>query len=417
MIISANNNTSYGGTLINQKYSPLEQIVISNPSDQDVLAYRAIFHGRINALTAVNAFPKKLSLAAKWSLEIKVNEPPLVVISSNRAEWLERLFSAQQSKPSRKGYLDPNTWDKGLVLWYTPMRSRRPLFIVVHASEYDYYQKKLGRFNKVQVVGFQFVADYPALDIPGFGASRFAALQLVNTLGYHKAWTIDDNVVQINGFPQTLDTIEANLANNIWAIGFGAAVQNLANLDEVRQQAHFQAQNYNFGNCQPGFLQQAVLWNIDQIRANNKSISPYFVTSNEDKSFIEYMKQQNLTERQITQLTILKIQPDSDTENTGASKELSKRRNRLLQLFYYKERNLKIQKGQQEVVNLSDFVVDTILPNAQENVKKEFKLLTQARAVEQLLAQTVSNGWAPLRIFDPYNGFDGIRVERVEAVS
>src|SRR5260370_34233932 len=198
MPLGASNNTLFGGSLFNQKYSPLDNIVI-RAGDKDF--YVKLFNQRITALS--NVFPKKLSLFTSAWPEPDVDTAPMVVISNNRAKWIETLLDnavAKNKVAAFTGYNDTKTFDNGPVAWYAPLRSQRPLFIVVHHAEYAYYKKLLdGYYKNVYVVGWRVPFRKGQFGPAGFGASRFAALELVKGLGYHKAWTVDDNVVNING--------------------------------------------------------------------------------------------------------------------------------------------------------------------------------------------------------------------------
>ena len=93
--LAAENNELYGGSLINQKYAPLEGITIA-PEDKDY--YVKLFTSRIDKLKDQNLFPKKLTLITSGLPNpISVDSPPMVVISNNRAEWLKTLYVLVQS--------------------------------------------------------------------------------------------------------------------------------------------------------------------------------------------------------------------------------------------------------------------------------------------------------------------------------
>ena len=81
-------------------------------------------------------------------------------------------------------------------------------------------------------------------------------------------------------------------------------------------------------------------------------------------------------------------------------------RNRAVQNFYDVERNNQVnpvpggQGGQQA---LSAYVINNILPNALNNIQNENPIFTEAKAVEQIMAQVVANqfNWVPAAVFQP----------------
>ena len=414
--LAANNNTSYGGTLINQKYSPLVDIVIP-AGDGEKTFYENLFTRRITALSGQNLFPRTLTLLTSGlPTPISVDTPPMVVISSNRAEWMQLLFESGEAKNSAAaftGYNDITTFSKGPVPWYAPRRSGRPVYIVVHRLEYPYYKKLLAGFLNVYVVGWDIPSPVDGIGLAGFGASRFAAFELVKNLGYHHVWTVDDNVVNINGFPNTLAEIEALMTAEIAGIGFAAATTNKVNAD--LSSAVFTPKRFDFAAMKAGLLQQVVLWNMDLLNENDLNISPYFVSSNEDVSLTNYLQTWEYVERTIKPLAIMKMDPSKDKKNGGAQ-VLIGIRTRLIKLLYDLEKHTKINTGS-AVVDLSQFVSETIVPRSQHGTglgkkRNGVERSTQAMAIEQVLAEVVSRKWAPDIVFDPYQGFVGNKVER-----
>ncbi|WP_412530059.1 hypothetical protein [Burkholderia lata] len=410
LVLNAHNNANYGGNLINQKYSPLADILINNVDQNE---YRQLFSNRIQILTGVNAYPPNaLNLYADLP-GIDVAHAPLVVISSGRAEWMRDILQTAGEHPDFTGYLDNQTFRLhgapcGPVPWYSPRRSGRPLFVVVHWSEYDYYVQNVGdgTFPDVTIVGFKFTAAHPALDVVGFGASRYAALQFVVSQGYHRAWAVDDNVVNINGFPNDLAAVEANMPANspIWGISFSGATTNGNYAALYNGTVRFQAVPYNFSTTTPGLLQQVVLWNLDLLRQANLNFCPMFVTSNEDISLSNFLRATNRDQRIITGLRVVKYEPTSDSNaNLGYTVEIPKRRNRVLQIFNGIEYDTQIDPGTGQV-DLSAFVINTILPQAHQ--PQSTALVVQSRAIEQVMAAATLRGpaWSPPTAFNPYNG-------------
>src|SRR5262249_54295861 len=153
-------------------------------------------------------------------------------------------------------------------------------------------------------------------------------------------------------------------------------------------------------------------WNLTFLKSKNLTFSPYFVTSNEDVSLTNYLKAFSYAEKVIKALKIIKLQPETDdaAKNTGAA-ELGKMRNRLLELLYNAEKDTEIVKGSAAAVKLSTFVTATILPKSQIGVGGNSQV-TQSMAIEQVLAlATSTRHWAPTKIFNPYDGFEGTSVE------
>ena len=410
------NNRNFGQNLINQKYSPLVNI---NVPAADRAFYTGLFNQRITELSRVNMFPRTLTLLTSGMppSPIDVNSAPMVVISSNRAEWLKTLFDLAETKNRAApftGYSDETTFEMGLIPWYSPWRSQRALYIVVHYTEYAYYKKLLAQYPQVYVVGWQFPLQN-RLGPAGFGASRFAALEFAKNVGYLRAWTVDDNVVNVNGFPNRLATIEAFMTETMAGIGFSAATVNAADEAEVKKKAKFDDKTpVDLSGQAAGLLQQVVLWNLDFLGKKKITFSPYFVTSNEDVSLRNLLVAKNYLHKVIKPLSIIKAQPYNDTKNSRFQ-ELSGIKTRLLTLLFNLERNTQIKMGAAAARTLSSFVSETVLPDStyagtlatlSGGKRKALDWSTQSMAMEQVLAEAVAQDWAPSRIFNPYDGFD-----------
>lgn len=399
MAISAKYNIRYGGNLINQKYSPLDEIVLHN---QDANDYRRLFENREAILISINAYrPNTLNFYSSVGPNNAPNlgQAPMVVVSSNRANWMGEILK-NASQGNFTGYLDNQTFNhSGIVPWYAPLRSNKQLYVVVHFSEYDHYQQNIGQLNNVNVIGYKFTATRPSLDIVGFGASRFAAIQAMISLGYQRAWVVDDNVVNINGFPNTLGTIEQLMTNTIWGIGFRAATE-IYRTGRVFNEASFQEVLFDFNAAQPDILQQAVLWNLNLLRTNNINFSPLFVASNEDTSLSKYLMYYGYTTKKIQGLEIIKALPEDEVGNLGGKTEVPKRRNRIFQIFNQIEDDLQINTGN-GIFNLAN-LINTGMPNSKSAGEKS---LARVQAVEQIMSQaiTINPGCYPTTVFNPYN--------------
>jgi hypothetical protein len=433
MTLTAKNNKQYGGDLINQKYAPLQNI--TDPADEaDETFLVKLFNRRVTALSAANAFPKTLTLLCRaWPVP-NVDEPPMVVISSNRAEWIERLFKNGTKKNTAAeftGYDDTTSFAEDAVAWYDPLRSGRLLFIVVHHVEYMHYRELFAPYANVYVVGWRFPARTRRVRPAGFGASRFAALELVKNLGYHKAWMVDDNVINVNGFPNGLETIEALMTADTFGIGFKAATKNMTPADLYGDEAkvNFTPIDFDFEKQTAGLLQQVVLWNLDKLREENLNTSPYFVTSNEDVSLSNYLQKKKKTEKVITALSIIKLATAPDKSNTGAA-ELGKIKSALLEFLFHLEKHTQIKIDGAASADLGTVVKNTILPKSEhcppapttETAEAKAARLaplaslvadTQSKAIEQVLANfiDINVSKVPVKIFNPLHGFEGATVE------
>lgn len=424
-ILNAQNNGNYGGNLINQKYSPLQQINLNGGVRAD---YEGLFTNRSNVLRGINAYPPNM-LTFYGNMPAVAAADPMVVVSSGRAEWVSWILQNAENHPAFNGYLDNTTFQLNgnlvPVAWYSPRRSGRQLYIVVHWSEYDYYEARVGnnQIPDVTVVGYEFTATRPALDIVGFGASRYAALQLMIQQGYHRAWAVDDNVINVNGFPNTLAAVEAlmPLPGAFWGLGFGAATSNV---NAIQGRVNFQNNNPVILGTHPGLLQQVVLWNLDLLGPAHLNYSPMFVTSNEDVSLSNYLQHTNRDERIFTVCSIVKYEPFGDPglgqpdPNLGASVEIPKRRNRMLALFSSIEADIPINPGGiPQGTPLQGYVRDTVLPQAGQPANT--LPTAQSRAIEQVLSAAVTQGWYPGAgdlPFNPYAGaLNGVPVTQVLA--
>lgn len=419
LVLNARNNPLYGGNLINQKYKPLDNPTLAAI---DSAYYRQLFADRQGLLTGINAYPPS-PLDFYGNLPVAVPAvAPLVVVSSNRANWMQTILQNAVDHGPFTGYLDATSFHSDVVPWYSPLRSGRPVYIVVHWSEYDYYEARVGNnaFANVTVVGYKFTAAAPALDIVGFGASRYAAVQLMIHRGYHQAWTVDDNVVNVNGFPNTLAVVEAlmplaGVPPPIWGISFTGATANTgANTIYNAGTLTFAANALNFGATQPGLLQQVVLWNLDQLRAANINYSPLFVASNEDVSLSNYLQFNQHDERIITACSIVKFEPANDPgTNLGASRDIARRRNRLLGLLDGIEGDIQFQPiGGGAQVTLQTYIRQTVLMHG-INRDQSTALRTQSCAIEQFMAEATEQGWYPAAPANPFNPFNGPAVINV----
>lgn len=379
MTITAQNNTTYGGSLINQKYTPLANTTV------DDVALLALMEGRNKVLREKYAFPSMLTFISNPKLVPGAPSalPPMFVHSSNRAQWIKSLFDnldvVMQERQNLEGYTDPSTFGpegtRVPVPWYAPQRSgNRHVYIVVHWSEYKYYANALNSVANVTVVGFRFTPVERFSEIVGFGVSRFAAVQLAKSLNCGRAWTVDDNVININGFPQLLSTVEDKMTNDIWAIGFTGATEIQTDLKQITL-----AEN-NLTLTETSFLQQVLFWDIRKLEKLN--ISPLFLTSHEDSvcKFVDRRYSRDGKSRPIQLIKackIMKFQPDPPSCTSGTM--VGYCRALMLDAFDAVEGQTRVNEN----TTLSEYIRKTVLPNCQDRTINP--LVAQSMAVEQLL--------------------------------
>ncbi len=439
MPIPVLNNEQYGGNLINQKYAPLAINDPQAPIDNGAQAeYVALFQNRINLLTNRGLLPSQLNLyAADWPAiqtaeSAPASLPPIVVVSSNRAEWIFNGYElAKNLQPLGANFSDVNdvrALVAGPTPWYLPKRvndAARHVYVVVHRLEYDFYSTLLANTG-MKVIGWEFDAGTNILSSTGsiigdtylgFGASRFAAIEfckyVFNVLiapplppARQKAWIVDDNVAYVSKFLGAnglsgFAALEGVMDNTIWGLGFSGATRNSTDEEVSGLVAPAAA---GLGNLsQEGLLQQCVLWNISQLNAQHLNYSPYFITSNEDTSLSSFLGRLGRL-RIVAGPTVVKGTP----ENGIGAEDVTFLRDRLVEGYYAGERNTQVtppaQGGTQA---LSTYVVNHLLPQAQESVHLEPPWYAESKAVEQLMAKIVGDrpAWVPPLIFRP-NGAD-----------
>ena len=101
-------------------FLPLENLLLaSDPAD-----YRGLFTARIGSLTGLNAYPPNALNFYGLMPNARVDDVPMVVISSNRGAWMRKLLdNARKHGRFAYGYLTTNTFKDGAVPWYVPARS------------------------------------------------------------------------------------------------------------------------------------------------------------------------------------------------------------------------------------------------------------------------------------------------------
>lgn len=350
--ITTDKNTSYGPPLVNQKYAPL-----LNPDWQeaDRPVYTGLLNNRATLMRTAALRGGGLDLAMpNWANAITAERaggrlPPLVVISSNRSKWIARGLAALASivgKPLVPPLANEcdlralNALDKQSISppIYAPQRvnANRGVYVVVHMAEYRTYQQNLANTG-ITPVGWQFkrTGGPRRLDLVGFGASRFAAMELCKRLytlapppggvgavaPWSRAWLIDDNVIAITAFPGFAN-IEAAAGVNDAASGFSGGTKAEAQSDNLAWAGREIQGNRNGPqplkpSTPPGIIQQCALWNVQYLTQNHLNFSPMYVASAEDLSLTNLFDVRNVPYKFYTGNTVRKEAPGYD-ESTGA---------------------------------------------------------------------------------------------------
>ncbi|MCR9072742.1 MAG: hypothetical protein NXI18_13570 [Alphaproteobacteria bacterium] len=417
--IAIDSNPNYGGNLINQKYSPLGEVQLSSDNKKEVTA---ILNNRVSLLAARGLLPVSntgtdhfyLLFFAPNNFLATVNRllAPLIVVSSGRANWIQETLNAGNrvnAGGSITGYDYNGVFNEGPVPWYFPGRSKRQTIIVTHSSECKYYANILKEFDNVFVVGYKFGSRVDMNDqLVGFGASRFAAMQLAINLRFPLVWAVDDNVVNINGFPQAVSTVEGQMvAGTDFAFSFSAATSIKSTKPEITT-ISMNENSYNLANSNPGILQQCVLWQPELLKNNNLNFSPIFVSSNEDVSLSSYLTATGRVQKIIKPLTTTKYlaspdpyDPNDTTCNIGFYKYVIPFRQRIINYFAESEASIPVSDiATSRTSNLADFISNFLKSQKKEQMDPN---LAQSQAVEQILSASMkSPSWIPPNFFNPY---------------
>jgi len=346
MPIQTNRNAAYGPPLVNQKYRPLENIKYVA---DDNAYYSALLNNRWNLVNALNILPQPLKLAVPdWTAIIMAEnrpgqKPPLVVISSNRSNWILQGITAAKNQltflpnspaafnnASDLRALEANVGQDVSPPIYCPTRIGaavpRNVYIVVHITEYLTYKNTLAGTD-ITVVGwvFDLPVPRPAQErMAGFGASRYAAIEFCKELRtqaaaraprgiapWNYAWLFDDNVVSLSPFPGYA-AAEAAMKPATVCTGFhGGTVAEtfLNNRKWARNEIALHRGKQTPAlpkNVPPGIVQQASLWNIAYLTTNFLNFGPIYISSAEDLSFTNYFNHEPIPYQYYTGIGIRK---------------------------------------------------------------------------------------------------------------
>jgi len=441
MPITTNKNTQYGPPLVNQKYAPLlaPQIVAA-----DQAVYTALLTNRATNLRAANRFARPLTLVTpNWATVIAAEAghlPPLVVISSNRSNWIAAGLVAAQAQLTYLGIaafpnasdlraLGANNGQTQSPPIYTPSRVglNRNVYIVVQMMEYKTYKSALAG-SGITPVGYEFDRSGGGprnLSLVGFGASRFAAMEFCKVLRqlaaaaaggnapWNYAWLVDDNVVGLTnfaGFPAA----EAALQANEVCLGLhGGTTAETFVTDRTWARAEIAAgRGVQVGalpvNAPPGIVQQMALWNVQSLDANHLNFGPIYITSAEDLSITNYFNSQAIPYRYYGGIGVRK--EDTTYDNGSAAQNLGRARQGIAEFITYAEAASPpsgvpppptmiqpVDVGDGGVQSLSTFIVNRVLPNAgpvqaqagDVNVQNTAK----CQATEQIACGAISLGY------------------------
>jgi hypothetical protein len=348
MAIGTNRNTTYGALTGTNKYSPLMNISFDSGQETE---YSRILLNRWTLFNTSGMLPQPLNLAMlNWATTIggeAGKQPPLVVISTNRSQWIRAGILAADAQPKdKKPYrncsdlraLTANNSQTVSPTIYCPSRNGglgrdRSIYVVVHTYEYETYQKNLAD-KGINVVGWSFRV--PRSDAPricGFGASRYAAIEFCKELRraatpaagrapWDFAWLFDDNLIALSGFPGYLAVEKAlreacETKDHVCA-GFRGDTK-IQTFESIRTWARGivdtpagrQATEVPPSKT-PGLLQQAVLWNIDYLTKKKLNFAPAYVSSAEDMSISKYFDKEKTSYLYYTGIAAQKEQYTND---------------------------------------------------------------------------------------------------------
>jgi hypothetical protein len=447
MPISVRKNTSFGPPNVTDKYSPFLNITFETANKA---IHSGLLENRYKLLTSSGLFPQPLNLILPdWPTAIG-NEVgakgPLVVISTNRANWIKRGYDAGVLQPPTEQPFENASDVRALTALrsqtvsppiYCPYRigveaARRNVYIVVHAVEYKHYKRTLDGTG-MTVVGWEF--QMPRANraprgvwLCGFGPSRFAALQFCKELRaralveaarrtprgttWKYAWLIDDNVVALTNFVG-YDAIETRMnVSEVACAGFkgeSAARTFTANKDYATEAKgkSWGRQGTDLGTVgKKGIVQQTAVWNIDFLSTNNLNVGPAYVASAEDISLANYFDLEQTAYLYFGSMRVFKEEIVDDA--SPAAGKLALARQRLTAWFAAMEaanpavsiappplyvKSLDDDDDKEEHL-LANYIVNRVLPSTMSelNAKKNdvnTQNTAKCQGVEQITAEAI----------------------------
>jgi hypothetical protein len=454
--IAVDKNTLYGPPLVTQKYRPLNNVAFVMA---DMAVYSALLRQRVSLLRANGLFPRGLRLiAANWANAANQpgQHPPLVVVSSNRSAWIAAGIAAADTQsaslnlnppffnsPSDLRALEATAGQTQSSPIYAPARlgpaPGRKIYIVVHAAEYDLYKNNLAGLG-VDVIGWEFKTGRGQQNRPrimtGFGASRYAAIEFCKYLRtrataalgpvpWNFAWLLDDNVVAMTNFAG-FAAVEAAMAATDVCAGFQGGTTALA-FSTNRNWARAEVAAGRTGVPPPalapvghlGIIQQASLWNIAYMIANNLNFGPGFVASAEDLSIGNHFDQVPIPYLWFAGIGVRK-EVVAPHDNLAGAQRVSTGRNLVAKFLADAEAlnpaqprpaaPLQIQpinNADGGVQILGTFVTSRVLPNSAMNLQAndaDVQNNAKCQAVEQLTSGAIASGFVtPQALADTFS--------------
>lgn len=434
MAIGTDRNTAYGSSEVTNKYSPLRSIVFHS-SDQ--ASYNFLMLNRWRLLNSAAILPQPLHLTvSNWTSTITDEagkNPPLLVISSNRSEWIKAGLTAAGTQPAYENASDlraltfDNSYGASPPI-YSPRRlgngGARNVYIVVHQYEYETYQKNLADLG-VKVVGWTFrVPGSSAARLTGFGASRFAAIEFCKELRraraaldggrapWNYAWLLDDNVVALSKFPGYRAVENAMTERHVCAGFTGCTI--LLTLDGSKSWAQKEDEAGRGhqatalpGSETPNLVQQAALWNIDYLTTQKLNFGPAFVLAGEDVSLSAYFNKFKTPYFFYKDIDVIKQQASAD--DSAGSESVKRAREHLSGWFAESESSeptpaptpppppppIKVQGtrgGESAVQTIANYIVKYVLPGcgkASEIRKDSVVNTAKCQAAEQIMSGAI----------------------------
>jgi len=451
--IMAYRSAKYGPPNVTDKYRPLDEI---NFKETDPDFCKTLLTRRWQVLKYIGLLPQTLGLLLpNWETAIAAEagkNPPLVVISTNRSNWIKKGIDAGNRQLEA---LDVTQFDNASDLrallgtarqtvsppMYHPSRigsaGPRNVYVVVHAAEYLTYKRTLAGTG-ITVVGWIFQPPREnEMPLVGFGASRFAAIQFCKELRtaagepWNYAWLFDDNVVAFTSFAG-YTKVEAAMAKGkrdprkpkpipYICAGFSGGTKTISvtknakwAYDELEAGKEDEIRGKQYAELPPtkpdgGVIQQAALWNIAELTAKHLNFGPIFLTSGEDVSFGNYfMRNDEIPFLYYEGIGIVK--EDNENDGSEGAQLVLQGRDALAEVFAASERidarpylefpppiMIKPLKRDGDTLvfddseqPLGDFIVKTVVPNASADIRaKATEKKTNNTAMCQAAEQTI----------------------------
>lgn len=451
MALEVDKNTNYGPPLVSQKYRPLGTINFKSEKHE---FFGKLMSNRVKLLKDLNLLPATLRLyVPKWNDTVGAEagkNPPLVVVSSSRSQWIKAAIESSQTRLTSIGaqHFDNVSDLRALAIApptmsppiYSPSRigdaGPRNVYVVVHQSEYSYYQSlsSLG----ITVVGWAFRSPHRnnAEWLVGFGASRFACIEFCKALRkaatlasgsapWNYAWLIDDNVVALSSFPGYISVERAMTPEYVCAGLRGSTKPETFSFNQDWASREIAAGRGRQRDSLPpadkiGLIQQMALWNIEYLTKNNLNFGPTYLESAEDLSLVFYFDVTKIAYLYYGGISILKehVSPHDDFPLTRV---LKAKRRRLIETFNRTESDaqrvsgpapppikikpinpddtkpLKPEDKPQTEMTLGDFVLNRVLPAAKTVNASDVNVqnIAKCHAVEQITCLGIQEKFVP----------------------